>query len=328
MNPPDPTDPWAKHYATRGLPRPPMIEASAQGDVVVPPEKDGWEFPLQPKGMPSVRPASIPRTSSRKGALQTNPQFEFVNEAAMGRAAKEAVVKRRREAMQVWHFIGFAVLLVLGIGIVNEVASYLIDDLPPTDLLAARSSEIGQQVRRLYNLPAQPLGFPTAKTILFDRESARWAAYEVVVTVRLSADLYAQADSNGAQPYLQMQQSLADARIKVLKHGLFLEVPALRETPELPQLLVLTHRAGEKLIVKVPLAAARSRWRWQTGVVDFERRRVNRRLTGEVLANFSAGSYIIFGTPDAREVMRQKMAAARRYIIAVNSEMNRRGLAE
>lgn len=325
---------------TRGRTRPPMMNVSAKGEVVVPPESTASRPPVPLKSDAPARPASaspLPRLASNpsvpKGPLpkivwDENPQFEFTDEIAMQRAVEEAAVKRRREALRVWRIVAAAVVAVLLIGLVNEAVGRLFDKLPPAGLLAARSQETGQLVLRIYDKPEQPLAFESAQAVLFDHEAARRAVYDVVATLRLRAELYARADSNGAQPYLQLQQSLAEARAKVLKHSLFVRVPTLRDAPEMPQLLALTHHAGEKLVVKVPFTATRSGWTWQVGAANLTQRRTDRRLTGEALARFGPEPFIIFSATEGREVMHQKMADARRYIIAVNSELARRGLSE
>ena len=318
-----------------------MMKVSAQGEVVVPPESTASRPPVPLKNdAPISRPASaspLPRPASTpsvpKGPLpkivwETNPQFEFTDEIAMQRAVEEAAVKRRREALRVWRIVIAAVVAVLLIGLVNEAVGRLFDKLPPAGLLATRSQETGQLVLRLYDKPEQPLAFESAQAVLFDHEAARRAVYDVVATLRLRAELYARADSNGAQPYLQLQQSLAEARAKVLKHSLFVRVPTLRDAPEMPQLLALTHHAGEKLVVKVPFTATRSGWTWQVGTANLAQRRTDRRLTGEALARFGTEPFIIFSATEGREVMLQKMADARRYIIGVNTELARRGLSE
>lgn len=318
-----------------------MMQVSAKGEVVVPPESTGSRPPVPLKNdAPPLRPPSAspwPRLASNpavpKGPLpkivwETNPQFEFTDEIAMQRAVEEAAAKRHREALRVWRIVAAAIVAVLLIGLVNEAVGRLFDKLPSAGLLAARSQETGQLVLRIYDKPEQPLAFESAQAVLFDHEAARRAVYDVVVALRLRADLYARADSNGAQPYLQLQQSLAEARAKVLKHSLFVRGPTLRDAPEMPQLLVLTHHAGEKLVVKVPLTAMRSGWTWQVGAANLAQRRTDRRLTGEALARFGPEPFIIFSATEGREVMLQKMRAARRYIIAVNTELVRRGLAE
>ncbi|MBI3885425.1 MAG: hypothetical protein HY302_06815 [Opitutae bacterium] len=346
MNPPESNDPWEKHYATRGRTRPPMMQVAANGEVVVPPEEpvapaprpadalprpaSAPPLPRPPSAPPLARPADPPggTAPAPKIAWETRPEFEFTNEAVMRRAAAEAETRKRRDALRVWRFTGLAVLAVALVGAGNEVASRIFNPAPAPALLADRSAEIGRQVLLLTSKPAQPLRLESARPVLFTEEIARRATYDVVVTLRLAADLYARADSNGAQPYLQLRQSLAEARARVLKHGWFAQTPVLREAPELPPLLALTHRAGEKLIVKVPLEAARRGWSWELAPVKIEQRRANRKLTGEVLARFSDSPFIVFGPDTDRELLRQKMAAARRYIIAVNLELARRGLTE
>lgn len=336
----------------RGQTRPPMMKLAASGKAVVLAE-DGTgsrspvssqtpeSFPsprataspfdaalaAAERSMPKFAAASAPK-SAAKSAWEANPQFEFTDEVAMARAAQEAAVKKRREALRVWRWVGLAVGAVVLVGLANEAVSFLANDLPPTADLNERSSEIAQQVLRIYATPAQPLALDSAQAVLFNHEIARRANYDVAVTLQVRADLYARADSNGAQPYLLLQKSLAEAQAKVLRHSLYLAVPALKRAPELPQLLVLNHRAGEKFTVKVPLAAERSGWHWKFTPVQLNQRRANRKLTGEVIARFSDAPFIVFSTAAEREVMRQKMQAARDYIVAVGAALRSRGLEE
>lgn len=341
MNPPESNDPWEKHYATRGLTRPPMMQVSAKGEVVVPPEQTATknprpaaapaELPRPASASPLPRPASNP--SGPQGPLpkvtwETNSQFEFTNEVAMRRAAEAAEAAKRKEALRVWRIVGGAVLAVLLIGLANEVGAAFLRAAPSAGHVAASVDDIGRQITQLYDKPAQPLVLESARPVVFEYSTARRADYDVVTTLRLRAELYAPAESNGAQPYLQLQRSLAEARAKVLKHSLFSTVPTLRDAPEMPRLLVVTHHAGEKLVVKVPLSATRSGWSWTLAPVKLEQRRAHRPLHGEVIARFSETPFIVFNRGSARDIMLQKMQDARRYIIAVNGEMVNRGLTE
>lgn len=246
----------------------------------------------------------------------------------MRRAAEAAVAAKRKEALRVWRIVGGAVLAVLLVGLANEVGAAFFRGVPPPAQVAASGDDLGRQITRLYDKPAQPLVLESAQPVMFAHSTTRRADYDVVTTLRLRADLYAPAESNGAQPYLQLQQSLAEARAKVLKHSLFSTVPTLRDAPEMPRLLDLTHQAGEKVVVKVPLSATRSGWSWTLAPVKLEQRRANRPLKGEVIARFSETPFIVFNRGSARDIMLQKMQDARRYIIAVNVEFARRGLAE
>lgn len=323
------------------------MQVSARGEVVVPAEEVGASpavpvntestprpasaSPMPPRSAsPFARPASAPPLAAKppKIVWESNPQFEFTNEVAMRRAAEEAVAKKRRDALRVWRIVGASILAVLVIGLANELGAAFLRPLPSAEQLANSSRTIGQEIWRLSDKPAQPLAFGSAQAFLFAGSGTRRAEFDVVTTLRLRADLYAPADSNGAQPYLMLQRSLAEAHAKVLKHSLMVEAPALRAAPEMPLLLAMTHHAGEKLVVKVPLAAQRSGWNWTLAPVDFEQRRASRRLTGEVLANFGESPVLVFTTSSDRDIMRRKMEEARGYIIAVNTEMMKRGLAE
>lgn len=316
-----------------------MMTVSAQGVVVVPtddnsarPVESVAEVLPRPTSAPPLPPiafnTTLPKTGAAKITWESNSQFEFTNEAAMRRAAEAALAAKRKEALRVWRIVGGAVLAVVLVGLANEVGAAFFRGVPPPAQIAARGADLGRQLTRLYDQPAQPLVLESVQPVVFEHSTTRRADYDVVATLRLRADLYAPAESNGAQPYLQLQQSLAEARAKVLKHSLFSTVPTLRDAPEMPRLLDLTHQAGEKVVVKVPLAAARSGWSWTLAPVKLEQRRASQRLSGEVLARFAETPFIVFNRGSAREIMLQKMQDARSYIIAVNTEMMNRGLTE
>ena len=278
--------------------------------------------------VPSEEPAPdarLPKGAAMKTGA-TNPQFEFTNEVTMQLATEEAVVQKRQEALSVWRWIGMAAGVVLLIGLLNEGGSFLINRVPPAGELAERSRKIASQVLGLYATSAQPLTLESVKEVLINQEFARRVSYDVVVALQLRADLFALADTNGAQPYLLLQRKLDEAQDKVLRYSLNLAMPALEHVPELPHLLMQTHRTGEKLLVTVPLEAERSGWSWKYVPVELAQRRVNRVLKGEVLAHFTSTPVLIFNSDEDRAARLLKMQEARDYVLAVNNVMLRHGL--
>jgi hypothetical protein len=294
-----------------------MMKLAKSGRVVLPPPEPG-SAPRPPPPKRPPKPVKI--------VWDVPAQFEILDEAAVQQAAEEAKKARTREALRTWRFVALAVAAVAALIFFSELAAATTNALPPAARLQARSAEIAEQVRRLYDSPRQPLALEGVKPVLFAQEGSRRATYDVVVTLRLRVPLYAPANSNGAQTYLQLQRSLADARARVLRHGLDQDNPALRTAVEMPLLLAVTHKAGEPLVIKVPLEAERSGWTWKFGPPRLDQRNVSRQLTGNMIRHYQPAPFLVFGTPAGREQMRQKITEARRYIQAANTELARRGL--
>ncbi len=296
-----------------------MMKLAKSGHVIRPPEEPGSAAtkPTAPKR--PARPTKI--------VWDVPAQFEILDDAAVKQAAQEAEKARTREALRTWRFVALAVVAAAALIFFYELAVATANALPPAVELQARCAEIAAQVHRLYDSPRQPLAIDDTQAVLFAQEGSRRVSYDVVVRLRLRVPLYAPANSNGAQAYLQLQRSLADAHTRVLRHGLDQDNPVLRAAVEMPQLLAVTHKVGETIVIKVPLEAERSGWNWKFAPPRLDQRGVSRQLTGDIIRRYQAAPFILFGTPAGREQMRQKISEARRYILAVNAALARRGLA-
>ena len=179
-----------------------------------------------------------------------------------------------------------------------EAARFMFTDAPSARQLTAAAQEGARLVLAQQRSPATP----------WRLDSARAAA------------------SNGTESYRQLQRSLADARVAARQHGLDVSVPALQEVPELPELLDVTAKEGDKLVVRVPFTARRGLWRWQTGAPELIHARANRRLEGQSLTAWGKVPYLRFDTAAERANMRQQMQRARDFVLTTNRELLARGL--
>jgi len=210
--------------------------------------------------------------------------------------------------------------------VVFEAARFFFSDAPSVARLAATAQEAARHVLAEQRSPATPWRLEGARAEPVWRESAGTRHYDAVVTLRLEAALYAPAGSNGTESYRLLQRSLADARVAARRHGLDVAVPALQEAPELPELLDVTRREGERLVVRVPFIARRELWRWELGEPEPLFARSNRRIEGQSLAAWDNKPYLRFDTAAERAAMRQQMQRARDFVLTTNRELLARGL--
>lgn len=297
-------DPWAKFYRERGQARPPMA-------------KLGGGKPGRPRD-------ALPPTRAKTEEAQ---RWQALAEKA--RAATErpvpgpAVPPVAREPLRLLLLVCGALAAVI---LVFEAARFLFSDAPSAARLEETVRPAAQAVLAQYNSAATPWRVESARAVAAWRESRQTLHYDVVVTLRLQATLFAPLGSNGAESYRQLQRSLADARVAARRHGLDVAVPALRETPELPELLDSTLKEGERLTVRVPFLARRGFWRWQVEAPDPARRRANRPVEGMALAAWGEANYLRFDTAEERKRMRARMQQAREFVLTTNRELLARGL--
>lgn len=304
---PEKEHPWSRRYAEQGRERPQL-----------------WEFKR------SVAPAAAsPRPDSVEALARSiwdepPPEVELVNAQRLAEIAAGIEARRRRDRIMLLQLLGMAAGAVTAVIVLVEAWQFFGNHRPAPERLEAVAAEVAGGVMARLGTSSQPLALERVETELVRAASSREVEYEVLVTVRLRENLFAPADSNGAQPYLLLQQSLREAGDRMRQQRLFLERPDLSAPVALPQLLAPTHRAGERLVMRVPLAAERVGWRWRLQA-DPERMRAQGPLFhGQVLADHGAGARLIFGSPEAREKMRPLMDEARRFILAVNAEMDAR----
>ena len=146
------------------------------------------------------------------------------------------------------------------------------------------------------------------------------------MTLRLREPLYGPADSNGAQAYLDLQRAVADAHAHVVRERLFVSHPELGTPAAMPALIATTHRAGERLVVEVPVAAARGLWGWNLDEQERARRVALPTFAGEVLER-QPWPHLVFGRADSRETMRAVLREGRDYVLAAQRALaeQRRG---
>jgi hypothetical protein len=207
-----------------------------------------------------------------------------------------------------------------------EAARFLFSDAPSAAQLDATGQEAAQRVLAQRRAPATPWRLDHARAEPVWREGGGTRHYDAVVTLRLEAALYAPAVSNGTESYRLLQRSLADARVAARRHGLDVSVTALQGVPELPELLDVTAKEGDKLVVRVPFTARRGLWRWENGPPELIHARANRRIEGQALAAWGRAPYLRFDTAAERAAMRERMKQARDFVLRTNRELQARGL--
>ncbi len=321
MNEIDQAHPWA-----RGRERPPLMQltsrrqrmAAAKGS---PPQQAPAPVSVVPLSLP-IPAVAVPLPP--KIDWHEIPDLEFVNTARLAEIAAEARARRRRDALSLLRPVGWGLGALVSVVLLVEAWHYFVNDLPPERQLAAEKDRMAAQMLQRFDAPAQPFEVESVRAELVSTQGSSRADYSLVVTLRLAAPLYAPADSNGAQPYLQLQRSAVEAQDAMLKHRLFLSRPALAEPVELPLLITLVHRPGEKLVIEVPLEAARAGWRWRLQTRP-EQARGAARFDGQILAQFGDTPVLIFNSAQARATMRLLMAEAQKFVLAVNDELARQG---
>lgn len=298
-------DPWAKFYRERGRARPPLTQLTGRK-------------PPRPRDAP-------PPTRARTEEMQRWHALAELARAAAApappRAREEPGAGRALRRWFGWTLGGLAAAIVC-----FEAARFIFADAPAAAQLEATAQAAARRVLAQWRSPATPWGLEDARAEPVWREGSGTRHYDAVVTLRLEAALYAPAVSNGTEGYRLLQRSLADARTAARRHGLDVAVPALQAAPELPELLDVTAKEGEKLVVRVPFTARRGVWRWENGAPEWRLARANRRIGGQALAAWEKGSFLRFDTAAERAAMRERMRQAREFVLTTNRELQARGL--
>lgn len=244
----------------------------------------------------------------------------FVSARQKEADAREQRHRRRRQLLQ----LGAGAILALGA--FHLLGTTLLFRFPADEALAAEVAKTAQLVLSLHSNAEQPLEIGRALPVLRDRADLRHLHYSAEVTLQLRQPLYVPAQTNGTVSYRLLQQSLSQALEKKRKLGLF-PLNDGPPPPELPGLLQLAHRAGDRMVVRVPFEAAKFGWQWRIAPAQLAHRTVDRRFEGLPLARLNAGPYLIFGLPETMADIRARMAAAREYLLAVAREVQRRDAA-
>lgn len=329
MNELEQTHPWA-----RGRERPPLLQLTSRRQRLA--EAKGSARPSARTTAPapvSVVPVSLPIPAV--GAppppptidWNETPDMDFVSAARLAEIEAGVRARRRRDALALLRLIGRGLGALAALVLLVEAWRHFVNDLPPERQLTLEKDNVAAQVLQRFNAPARPFEVESVRAELVSTPGARRADYNLVVTLRLAGHLYAPADSNGAQPYLQLQRSVTEARDEMLRHRLFLDRPELAEPPKLPLLLALTHRAGEKLVVRVPLEAESAGWHWRLRPRPELAAGPAEPMNGQVLGQFGDTPVLVFSSSQARAAMRPLMAEGRKFVLAVNNELARQGAA-
>jgi hypothetical protein len=321
--------PWARYYAAQGRERVERAQVTKSGATVAPFK------PKTAEPFDATTPAPAVRTTQTKAPMGTVPPMsgstppmkinwnevplvELIDAASQQRAEAEAETKRLREAFSLLRIfsvgLGLALALVVGV----ELVQYFTNDRPSDSALAEVSESVGAAMLRQFAAPGQSLGLQSVRPELFAIPEKGRANYDLLVTLELRAPLYAPADSNGAQAYLQLQQAVAGAHARVLASAALRSRPALLAPPILPMLVAQTHRRGERLVVRVPLEARRHGLRWELTPHPEQRRVLSPLFAGETMDRQTQPN-LVFGSPASREEIRRLMAEARRFVLAVNA---------
>lgn len=346
MSTPEPGQhPWDRFYAAQGKDRVEKMLVTKSGQTVVPfAGPGGSRPPLSPKDKPEKKDAgSRPPTDARmvipppalarptlspppaapdaaepkKIDWHTRPIVELIDAASQQRAESEAEAQRLRDAWSLLRLFGFGLVAVVLAVVAFDVVQLLANDVPPAEQLAAEGDRVAATVLRQLAAPAQPQRVQSVRAQLFSRPEKGRADYDLVITLELTAPLHALADSNGAQAYLQLQRALGDAYARVMARPALRTQPALQALPVLPPLFAVTHKRGERTVVRVPLAASRRGLHWELAPRLEQRHQTTPALTGEILERLPR-PHLVFNTPAGRDEMRRLMGEARDYIVRAN----------
>ncbi len=238
-------------------------------------------------------------------------------------AQREAIAQKHRKGKRLRR-AKIVAAAAAALVVLHFVVTLILYRAPTDEALQAHAHVIAAAALPLYSSTDVPLRAEEAVAVLRDRPDLRTIRYYAEVTLRLRKSLYGPAATNGTVAYRQLQESLLNARTQDLKYEIF---PANEgpQVPTLPQLLQLTHRAGESLVVRVPFEATRFGWSWRLRPAQLANRSVERTLTGMSLDRYEGTPHLIFGPDGAMADIRARMKAARTYIVAVAKEVQKHG---
>lgn len=289
------------------------------------PEDDRLIGVPEPAAKPAASPASPPGTAPQPIVdWSAVPEVQLITAAATEQARVQTEARRWDDLRKILRLLGL--VFGLGIALVSgfELLHRVFNARPSGAGLAALGTEVAEMLRREFDSPARPLRSDATEARLVAVLDSRHTDYRLTVTLRLREALYGPADSNGAQGYLDLQRSVGEAHARVVSERLYLDSPELAAPPQLPSLIAQLHRAGERLVIELPVEARRGWWGWRLEP-QLARRRVNSPVfAGEVIA-LQPAPHLMFGGAAARERMRELMLEARSYILAVQRAAATRG---
>lgn len=304
----DPSHPRNERQAWRGD----SLESDGDGAGAVPEDARLIGLP-EPPPRPAAAAAAEPQQIIDWSAV---PEVQLLTAAAAEQARIETEARRWEDARKILRTLGLVAALGVALIAGVELLQRVFNAQPSAARLAATAAGVAEQLLRRHHTPAQPLGIAGTEAVLLSSDGALRARYRLIVTLRLNEALYASADSNGAQAYLDLQGGVAEAHARVLRDRLYRRDDALTTPPLLPALIALTHRAGERLVFEVPVDATRGWWGWRLEARAPLARRTTPPFAGEILAHQPV-AHLVFGRADTREPMRALQREARDYILAV-----------
>lgn len=317
--PPEKSHPWSNYYSERGVTRPAKANLSRK------PEPPATAAGVKPAdAAPEMRPVSDELAAAVEAATAEMPGTTAA--PFIGIMQREALARElRRQARVRWMIrgaIAAAVVVVFHFAITRFFYR-----APSESALQAYADALTHAVVPLHSTSLQPLVPAGTVVTMTDHVSTNRIRYAAEVGLRLSQPLYIPAVSNGTAAYRQMQQSLQYARERDLKFKIFegKDGPA---PPEMPMLIQVAHRAGERVTVRVPFEARRFGWHWRIEPAMLALRSTDRSFDGATIQRFVRSPYLVFGAPGTMGDMRRRIQLARAYIIALTKEVQKRADAE
>lgn len=319
--------PWERYYAAQGRERVEQMRVTKAGQALPPAPLPHPKPPAPARPAPSAAAPGVqsspevppPPAAAAPAKIDWNevPLVELIDATTQQRAEVEAEAKRVHDALALLRVLSFGAGLVLVLVLAFEFLQFLTNDRPAEKSLQREAARVGEAMLAHYAAPGQPIAVQSVEAEFVDAPGKGRANYHLLVTLELLAPLYAPADSNGAQAYLQLQRATADAQQRVLASAALRTRAALLSPPSLPPLIAQTHRRGERLTIRVPLEAQRHGLRWELTTRPERRRALSPRFNGETMDRQPQPN-LVFGAPASRDEMRRLQAEARDFILAVN----------
>lgn len=305
--------PWSKYYSERGVSRPPLAAPLRPTRAPAPPSKAVGTPPEKKNAISEDLAAAVAAATAALPGTTAAPFITILQKEALAR-------ELRRQARIRWA-IRAGIIAAAAVMLHFAVTRWLYR-APSGAALQAHARDLAQMLVPLHTTPLQPLQAGQAVVSLSDRVTSSRIRYAAEVTMHLAQPLYVPAATNGTAAYRLMQQSLQAAREQDIKLKLFenKEGPA---APELPLLIQVAHRAGERMTVRVPFEARRFGWHWRIDSAQLALRTTNRNFEGATIDRYARVPHMIFGGAGTLAEIRRLTQLARTYIIAVSKEVQK-----
>lgn len=307
-----PDHPWAKYYQDRDKARPAMTRIQRAAKPEPAPTTHG-NSSQGSAPRPSIYDELTAAVSALEQEIGSQPST-FIS--AKQREEMELAARREnRRKLLVAAVLALTGLVALHFIIVNTVVRE-----PGSAQLAAKANQTAPEILRLYSSEEQPLELAGATAEVRERIDSDDLSCVIAVTLRLREPLLEPADSNGTDLYRSHAAAIPLVEAEAARHGLYTD-GAAHVPPVLPRVLRTAHRAGETLVVRVPLAAHRFGWSWSFSAPELERRRASRTLAGAVLARQGGGPILLLDSPDALAELRALTRQAKEYLEHVGRDL-------